>query len=238
ALLRLNSRLNTRKLKTKEDIETATDTILQRYEVVDILALHIAPSTVSEKIQIGKGRPGKHTRYKNRVRKIYTLTWTRKLDAMKRETRLDGIFPLLCTDSTLNAKEVLQSYKFQPRLEKRFSQFKSFHNAAPLLFKKVTRIEANLLVFFIALMLQALIEREVRSKMAQDGIASLLLYPEEREADRPTTNKIIDLFDGVSTYSIIQDGQVVEEFKDELTDTQLKILGYLDISEREFWCVV
>ncbi|MCP4285901.1 MAG: IS1634 family transposase, partial [Gammaproteobacteria bacterium] len=83
ALLRLNSRLNTRKLKTKEDIETATDTILQRYEVVDILALHIAPSKVSEKIQIGKGRPGKHTRYKNRVRKIYTLTWTRKLDAMK-----------------------------------------------------------------------------------------------------------------------------------------------------------
>ena len=64
---------------------------------------------------------------------------------------------------------------------------------------------------------------------------SLLLYPEEREADRPTTNKIIDVFESVSTYSVIQDGKVVEEFKDSLTSTQLTILRYLDIPEREFW---
>jgi hypothetical protein len=31
-----------------------------------------------------------------------------------------------------------------PRIEKRLSQFKSVHNAAPLLFKKVHRVEANL----------------------------------------------------------------------------------------------
>ena len=84
-------------------------------------------------------------------------------------------------------------------------------------------------------MLQALIEREVRSKMTEEGLKSLLLYPEEREADRPTTNKMIDIFERVSTYSIIQNGQVVEEFKDDLTDTQLTILRYLKISEREFW---
>ena len=71
--------------------------------------------------------------------------------------------------------------------------------------------------------------------MTLDGTKSLSLYPEEREAHQPTTNKIIDIFDGVSTYSIIQDGQVVEEFKDDLTDTQQTILRYLNISESQFW---
>ena len=155
---------------------------------------------------------------------------------MKVEARVDGLFPLLSTDIKLSAKEVLQAYKYQPRLEKRFSQFKSFHNAAPLLFKKVTRIEANLFVFFIALIIQALIEREVRTKMKLHGISSLLIYPEQRESSRPTTNKIIHVFEPVSTYSIIENEQVVEEFKDELTDTQKTILEYLDIPENEYWC--
>jgi len=154
---------------------------------------------------------------------------------MKEEARVDGLFPLLSTDRALSAKEVLQAYKYQPRLEKRFSQFKSFHNAAPLLFKNITRIEANLFLFFIALIIQALIEREVRTKMGVHGTSGLLIYPEEREARRPTTNKIIDNFEPVSTYSIIENGQVVEVFKDELTETHKTILEYLDISEREFW---
>jgi transposase len=237
ALLALNARLNTRNLKERQAIETAAEAIVEQYQVSALLERRVATSQAREAVQIGKGRPGKHTRYQTRIRNIYSLTWVRNLDALKLEARLDGIFPLLCTDHALTAKEVLQAYKYQPRLEKRFSQFKSFHHAAPLLFKKVHRIEANLFVFFIALMLQALLEREVRSKMIRDGLKSLPLYPEEREADRPTTNKIIDIFDRLSTYSIIQDGQVVEEFKDQLTDTQLILLRYLNISESEFWRV-
>lgn len=71
--------------------------------------------------------------------------------------------------------------------------------------------------------------------MSDEGVSGLLIYPEQREANRPTTNKIIDAFDGVSTYSIIENDQVVEEFKDELTDAQKSILEYLDIDEIEFW---
>jgi transposase len=235
ALLELNARLNTRNLKEKEAIEAAALAIVDKYQVAEFLDWHISASQEREQVQIGRGRPGKHTRYETRTRKIYSLTWTRNLRALRREASVDGIFPVLCTDKELTAKEVLQAYKYQPRLEKRFSQFKSFHNAAPLLFKKVTRVEANLFVFFISLMLQALLEREVRSKMTLDGTKSLSLYPEEREAHQPTTNKIIDIFDGVSTYSIIQDGQVVEAFKDDLTDTQRTILRYLNISESQFW---
>ncbi len=234
-LLDMNTRLNTRHLKTTEEIEAATLAIVEKHGITDLLTLRIGASQEQDRVQIGKGRPGKNTRYKTRTRKIHNLTWTRNLNALKIEARLDGLFPLLCTDTKLTAKDVLQAYKYQPRLEKRFNQFKSFHNVAPFLFKKVSRVEANLFVFFIALIIQALLEREVRSKMAEDGQNSLLLYPEEREAERPTTNKIIDVFDGVSTYSIIQDDSVVEEFKDELNATQMTILSYLNISEVEYW---
>ena len=130
---------------------------------------------------------------------------------------------------------MLQAYKYQPRLEKRFSQFKSIHHGAPLLFKKVSRIEANCFVFFIALIIQALIEREVRMQMHRNGINALPIYPEQRDAERPTTNKISDVFEPVATYSIIDKDTVVEAFQDKLSDTQKTILKYINIREPGFW---
>jgi transposase len=170
-----------------------------------------------------------------RVRTIHTLTWVRNNQAVKTEAKLDGIFPLLSTDKELSAKEVLQAYKYQPRLEKRFCQFKSVHHAAPLLFKKVARVEGNLFLFFIALTIQALIEREVRNRMTKEGLAALNVYPEEREAVHPTTNKIFDRVAPLATYSIIENGSTVEEFKDPLTEIQGQILSCLDIPETEYW---
>jgi len=63
-----------------------------------------------------------------------------------------GGFPLLCTDNELKTKEVLKAYKYQPRLEKRFSQFKKIHNTAPLLFNKIERIEAKMFGFLSLLL--------------------------------------------------------------------------------------
>ena len=79
-------------------------------------------------------------------------------------------------------------------------------------------------------------EREVRSEMLHQQVEAIALYPENRPATHPTTNKILDLFERVSTYSILQDDRVVEEFKDELTDTQKTILDYLGIPESDYWC--
>jgi transposase len=96
------------------------------------------------------------------------------------------VVPLLCTDPAVLPKAVLQAYKFQARLEKRFSQFKHVHRAAPLLFKKIRRVEANMFLFFIALLIQALLERELRKRLAERDLPPLKLYPEDREAPHPT----------------------------------------------------
>ncbi len=166
---------------------------------------------------------------------LYTLSLTQKKQALKQEAQTDGVFPLLCTDNDLTAKEVLKAYKYQPRLEKRFAQFKSIHNAAPLLFKKIERIEANMFGFFIALAVQALIEREVRNKMKEQKIEKIRVYPEQREASHPTTGKIIDRFDNICTYKIMENSKVVETFKDSLNEDQKLILSLLNIEEDEYW---
>jgi transposase len=231
----LNGKINKRTLKTRKAIEEAAQQIVEEHKLENFF--HISIGTITEKyqVQIGTGRPGKNTKYRTRVNTLYTLSWTQKKQALKEEAQTDGIFPLLCTDNELTAKEVLKAYKYQPRLEKRFAQFKSIHNAAPLLFKKIERIEANMFGFFIALVVQALIEREVRNKMKEQKIEKIRVYPEQREASHPTTGKILDRFDNICTYKIMENSKVVETFKDSLNEDQKLILSLLNIGEDKYW---
>ena len=154
---------------------------------------------------------------------------------LKKEKRADGIFPLLSTDKSIGPKEALTSYKYQPRLEKRFNQFKSVHEAAPILFKNIERVEAIMFLFFVALIVQGIIERKVRMSMKERAIKSLPVYPEYRRSFYPTTSKIFYNFDGISSYKILKNGKVIKEFKDELSSIQKLLLDLLDIDEDDFW---
>lgn len=231
----LNGKINKRDLKTSTAIEEAAQQIVEEHKLEEFF--HISIGTIEEnyQIQIGTGRPGKNTKYRTGVNRLFTLSWTQRKQALKEEAQTDGVFPLLCTDKELTAKEVLKAYKYQPRLEKRFSQFKKIHNAAPLLFKNIERIEANMFGFFIALVVQALIEREVRNKMKEQKIEKIRVYPEQREASHPTTSKIIDRFDNICTYKVMENSKVVETFRDSLSEDQKLILSLLNIEEDKYW---
>jgi transposase len=141
----------------------------------------------------------------------------------------------LCTDQNITAKDALLAYKYQPCLEKRFSQFKSYLNAAPLLFKKIERVEAMMFVYFLALILQAVIERQVRREMKRKEIDSLPIYPEDRPAAHPTTTKIFALFENVSMYFVKRNRRKVEQYHDDLTPIQLTVLSLLGITEKTYW---
>jgi hypothetical protein len=58
-------------------------------------------------------------------------------------------------------------------LKKDLVNFKKRNNVAPLLFKKIEPIEANIFGFFIALVVQALIESEMRNKMKEQKIGKI-----------------------------------------------------------------
>jgi len=235
ALMELTGRINMRKLKTQEAIQEAIDAILAQYKVGTFLHVKLGTTLEETRTQIGKGRPSKDTQYKQIIKTVFTLGWSRNTTSLRHEARTDGVFPLLCTDLDLTAKEVLQAYKYQPRLEKRFQQFKHIHHGAPLLFKKLERIEATMFAFFIALMIQALIERQVRNQMADQNIPALALYPEDRDASHPTTAKIMGIFDEVSTYKLISSTREIKEYRDDLTEVQRTILKLLNIPNDVYW---
>ena len=234
-LKELLPRLNKRSMRGKESIDKACKEILKHYDVLDFITLTIEETKELHKKQKTAGRPGKNTEYENEEENICTLSFSRNKKILKSEERVDGVFPLLSSDSTLSAKEVLIAYKQQPRLEKRFSQFKSIHKAAPLLCKKVERIEAIMFVLFLALMLQALLEREVRQKMKARELAALAVYPENRDATHPTTAKIFDLFQEVFSYSITQGNDLIEDYTDDLSPIQNSILDLLGILPEVYW---
>jgi transposase len=97
------------------------------------------------------------------------------------------------------------------------------------------RVEANMFVFFIALLIQALLERELRQKLTERALPPLKLYPEDRDAPHPTTSQLFTTFDRLSTSTITQDGRFCEEYHDELNETHPAVLSLLDITEQEFW---
>ncbi len=113
-------------------------------------------------------------------------------------------------------------------------EFKSVHEAAPLLFKKIERVEGIMSLFFLSLMIQAIIEREVRLKMKEWDIEILPIYPEFRDAFHPATLKILSVFEGISSYQVRM-GQITKEFRYSLNQTQELILNMLGISLDYYW---
>lgn len=235
ALAEFTGKLNTRSLKTEQQIADRLRALLEQHGVSELYHTEILPIQERSQQQLGKGRPGKNTQYKVTIRTIYSVAWSRNKQRLAQERRIDGIFPILCTDKSLSAKQALQAYKYQPRLEKRFEQLKDVHNVAPTLFKKVERVEAMMFVFFMALILQAVIEREVRLSMEDASIEAIPVYPEHRLAYHPTTAKIFDRFQDVSLYRIMHGGKLLKQYQDELTSTQLEVLALLGMSEHEYW---
>ena len=234
-LAQLMGKLNTGKLKTPAQIQERVQAVLDKHNAAEFYHIAINPVQETHTRQVGKGRPGKHTKYTTTQTTIYTLSWSRDRQALQRERRVDGIFPLLSTDDSISAKEALLAYKFQPRLEKRFQQLKSVHLVAPTLCKKVERVEALMFLYFVALIIQAMIERTVRHSMEKNTIDAIPIYPEHRLAYHPTTAKIVDRFQDVSVCRLMDEKGIVNEFRDPLNPTQLSVLELLGMSEQEYW---
>jgi transposase len=176
------------------------------------------------------GRPGRNTKYVvKKVRERFDLQY--EVDHMKvaESAKHDGIFPLVTCDKKLAAEEILRAYKRQPLIEKRFSQFKTDYEVAPVYLKSVARIEALLCVYFFALLIQALLERELRQAMEEEGVASLPLYPEERLCRAPTTTRLIDVFENIQRHTLTTQAGEVTQFVTELSPIQEEILRLLDV---------
>ncbi|EFK08231.1 conserved hypothetical protein, partial [delta proteobacterium NaphS2] len=173
-LTELSSRLNQYNLKTKEQIEKAIKKATKG--TFDLFQIQLIEDKQIVQRQIGPGKPGPNTQYKEEENISYCLEWELDHKAINNLAARDGIFPLI-TNAEMEAAEVLKAYKNQPYLEKRMYTAKSILKVAPVFLKKTERIEAMTFLYFIALMIVSLMERNIRKNMAEQGVEKLPILP-------------------------------------------------------------
>ena len=144
------------------------------------------------------------------------------------------MYPLMTNDRKLTAAQVLAAHKGQPTIEKRFEQIKTVHEIAPVFLKDEGRIEALFTLYAIALLVQALIERELRQAMAREGIDELPIYPEQRQCAHPTTEQVLRLFSLAERHQLRQLDRTVQLFDLSLTDLQRRVLALLGVPASAF----
>ncbi len=229
----MQTKLNKYKLKTREQIQNKIEIILQNNKCQKLIAYQINIIQSHKKIFSKSGRPAKVAEAQLVSHTTYSILFFRDELAIEKQAKTDGIFPLITNleSDKYNAKRVLEIYKFQPFLEKRHSQLKTYQEVAPVFLKKDERIIAFLHLQVIALMIAALIERKLRLAMKKNNITELPIYPEQRKCKAPTMFDIVRLFQNVERYEVDQNN-MTSIFPAELDDSQKKVLGLLEVPIR------
>jgi len=222
------------RLRGAAEIDFQVKTILDRHTVGRYLKVTRTVREEHRFKQTRRGRPGPATAYRKITKRRFDIEWQTDENAIAYDHRSDGMYPLMTNDRALSAAEILQAHKGQPMIEKRFEQIKTVHEIAPVFLKNEGRIEALFTLYFLALLVGALIERELRLAMRREHIEQIPLYPEQRQCAHPTTEQILRLFSLAERHRLLLDGSTVQVFNTELTPLQRQLASLLGVSEQAF----
>jgi len=195
------------RFQEKAKVQEAVEKVLDLTGAVAWILVAVKEREQVRYRQDHRGRPGKNTRYVKNSKIRFDISYEIDTVMVASDSITDGIFSLTTDDAKLTELDALLAYKGQPIIEKRFSQLKTDFEVAPVYLKEVSRIEALLCVYFLVLVVQSLLEREIRRQMASKGIDSLPLYPEERACRAPSSRRIIDLFGNFHLHELVQKGK-------------------------------
>ncbi|MGB5993489.1 MAG: IS1634 family transposase [Desulfobacterales bacterium] len=189
ALEELIPKLNAYHLKTQKQITKAVNKICKEVEGLIDVKITKGRKQICKRIPSTKRRASDPI-YENKWSFNYGLEWKINEQAAMGVSKTDGLFPLITNNHLLDAADVLRMYKRQSYLEKRMYTKKSILDVAPVFLKKESRIEAVLLLYFFALMIVSLIERNIRLNMTKQKIEKLPILPQKMNTKKPTWNNI------------------------------------------------
>jgi len=229
-LLRLRPPGRGKHFKTEQAAREAVQRVLAQYPVQDWLDVTIEEVLRTKRVQAGRGRPGPETLYRQVEVKSYTIRVATNEAALQRAARCDGLFALMSNDGSLSLRTALQKYKYQPYAEKRHQQLKSVFAVRPVWLKNAKRVESLLWLYHLVELVQSLLEREVRERMKEAGIASLPLRPENRECAKPTSALILQVLEGRRRHRLLNaEGGEVYRFYDPVSEAAQSVLGLLSV---------
>jgi transposase len=216
--------------QTEQAAREAAQRVLEKGQAQDWLRVVIEEAVQTEHVQVGPGRPGPDTLYKQAQIKSYKILVENNEAALQRAMRCDGLFALMSNDKSLSLKEALQKYKFQPYAEKRHQQLKSVFDVRPVWLKNAKRVESFLWLYHMVELVQALLEREVRRQMRLDEIESLPLHPEKRPSAKPTSELVLNALRGHRRHRLLdQQGLEIYRFHDPVSEVAQSVLELLSI---------
>jgi hypothetical protein len=218
------------RLKSVQSVERAVAKALEGVHAARYFATHVAQRTDDDFHQEEKGRSGSDTHYRKTTTSRFELSFAVRVEVVADDVKCDGTFLLITNDRTMTPAGVLGANKYQPNLERRHAQLKGHQLVAPVYLKDPVRIERLLCCHFFALIVQALIEREIRAAMKAANTRSIPLYPELRDCPSPSASRVLEIFTGVSRH-VLRDrnGRVIQVFEPELDKLQLQVLELLGI---------
>ena len=232
-LAELRLKLSSPRTRYRQEAKVAetVQEILQARGVERWIVTEIKERTEETFRQDRRGRPNGQTWYVKNTSTRFKLVYHIDNGRLAAETCGDGVFPLITNDDSLPELEMLLAYKSQPSLEKRFSHLKTDFEVAPVYLKEASPIQALLCVYFLALLTESLLERELRRAMDRVAIESLPLYPEGRKCRRTTARRFIHLFDDVQRHSLRVGRCGLVDFTTELSRLQRRLLRLLGMTK-------
>lgn len=229
-LFDLAARVNTRAPCNRSSILRAAKAIVQKLQCKPFLQLKVGTETRIAIQRLRRGRPGKNDPVRQIRSRIFRLEYKRVKEAIRAESRTDGVFPLVTNlpPRRVSKKELLLIYKYQPYVEKRHSLLKTELEVAPVYLKKPRRAAGLVHAAFLAMMLDALIERALRKGMIRKHLKTLPILPEGRPSKTPTTARLLEMFSRVCWYEFERGDETVT-FPIELTPLQRELLKLLEV---------
>ena len=227
-LKELAAKVGTRKLRSRMAVQARVRKILADHHVADFFTIDLGTVTELDHHYLRRGRPRPGDPMRVVRTQLLRLHVARGKAALRAESRTDGVFPLVTNLKTASRRAILEIYKYQPYIEKRFSLTKSEYSVAPVFLKKPHRVVALLHLYFVAIMLSALLERQVRTAMRRKGIQKIPILPEGRPTPTPTTPRILENFDDASWHEYLEQDRAVS-FPVDLKATPLLLLDLADV---------
>lgn len=132
----------------------------------------------------------------------------------------------------LSDEEFFESYKDQDKVEKTMKWLKGPLRVAPIFLELPERIAGLGVVYVISLMVNALIQREIRLRLAELGEK---MPGNRRWTDKPTTQVLFRLFGGIATVRNPHTDYVAVV---NVNTQQLRVLGILGVDLKSFGRVV
>jgi len=234
AALREKLRSPRTRYRQEAKVAEAVAEILQSSGTSRWIAAEVQPQITETFHQERRGRPTQDTRYVKKESVRFELSYSINDAQVAAEAQGDGIFPLISNVMELSEQELLWAYKRQPTIEKRFSQLKTDFEVAPVYLKEVRRIQALLCLYFFALLVEALLERELRHAMQRENVDTLPMYPEGRPCRWPTARRLIDLFESVQRHTLTQARRPPEVLLTDLTRLQRNLLKLLSLAAHDY----